>query len=146
MDSDARLDHVTIFEFAKMLGEGGMEKVNGVVLGLAKEYDLLDISTVMSDTTAQEAAVPYPNEVGLMGRFTELASRFVSRLRGKFDSVRSSVKKAANTVKGLVRAAHLFAKDKKAKNKAGRKVFAAVKAVHAEIDALIQDRLGHPEA
>lgn len=71
MDSDARLDHVTIFEFAKMLGEGGMEKVNGVVLGLAKEYDLLDISTVMSDTTAQEAAVPYPNEVGLMGLVAE---------------------------------------------------------------------------
>lgn len=139
MDSDARLDHVTIFEFAKMLGEVGMEKVNEVVLGLAKKHDLLDTSTVMSDTTAQEAAVPYPNEVGLMGRFTELAKRLVSRLRGKFDSVRRSVNRAANTVKGLVRAAHIFAKDKKAKNKAGKKILAAVKSVHADINALLEE-------
>jgi transposase, IS5 family len=138
MDSDMRLDHVSIFEFAKMLGPEGLEKVNEVVLGLAKGHGLLDTSTVMSDTTAQEAAVPYPNEVGLMGRFAQLAKRFVSRLGGKFESVKGSVNEAAKEVKSLVRAAHLFAKGKKEKNKIGKKIYEAVKGVHADIDALLQ--------
>jgi hypothetical protein len=33
MDSDWRPDHITIFEFTQMLGEVGMSKVNGDVLG-----------------------------------------------------------------------------------------------------------------
>src|SRR5262245_22564769 len=126
MDSDVRLDHVTIFDFAKMLGPDGTAKINEVVLKTATEYGLLDSTTVMSDTTAQEAAIPYPNEINLMGRFMQLTRRQVSRLRGKFDVARTSVKKAAARVKELVREAHLFAKGGKAKNKVGKKILSTV--------------------
>jgi hypothetical protein len=105
MDSDTRLDHVTIFDFAKMLGPDGTAKINEIVLKTATEHGLVDPSMVMSDSTAQEAAIPYPNEINLMGRFMELARRHVSRLRGKFNALKTGVKKAADKVKGLVREA-----------------------------------------
>lgn len=139
MDSDTRLDHVTIFDFAKMLGPDGTAKINEIVLRTATEHGLVDPSMVMSDSTAQEAAIPYPNEINLMGRFMELARRHVSRLRGKFDAVKTGVKKAADKVKGLVREAHLFAKGGKEKNKVGKKIHASVKAVQAELSSLLSD-------
>jgi hypothetical protein len=137
MDSDMKLDHVTIFDFAKMLGPDGTARINEFVLGTAKDHGLLDPKTVMSDTTAQEAMIPYPNEVGLMGRFMQLALRHVSKLGGKFTSVKSTVREAAKKVKGLARASHLFAKGKEQKNKVGKKLCHTVKAVHAKLSALM---------
>ncbi len=95
----------------------------------------------MSDSTAQEAMIPYPNEINLMGRFMALAKRHVSRLRGKFDAVRTGVRKAADKVKTPVREAHLFAKGGKEKNKLGRKIHGAVKAVQAELSSMLAE--GH---
>ena len=77
MDSDKTLDHVTIFEFAVMLGADGVEKANQVILGIAKQHGLVDPTELMSDTTAQEAMIPYPNEVGLMARFMHLVQKTV---------------------------------------------------------------------
>ena len=66
----------------------------------------------MSDTTAQEAAIPYPNEVGLMSRFASLTQPCIGKLGGKFTSIKSSLKESVKTAKGLLRNSHLFAKGK----------------------------------
>ena len=63
METDMTLDHVTIFDFTKMVGPSGMEEINKKILATAEEYDLIDTKEMMSDTTAQEAMIPYPNEV-----------------------------------------------------------------------------------
>ena len=64
MDSTWNPDHITIFEFAQMLGKEGMESINRTFLKHAEEIGILDSKILMSDTTAQEAMIPYPNEVG----------------------------------------------------------------------------------
>ena len=53
MDSTWQPDHVTIFDFIKMLGPSGMEAINQEVLMLAKDIGFLDPKELMSDTTAQ---------------------------------------------------------------------------------------------
>jgi hypothetical protein len=45
---------------------------------------LLDSKKLMTNTTAQEAKIPYPNEVGLIKRFTELVTGTVENAGGKF--------------------------------------------------------------
>jgi hypothetical protein len=68
LDSTWTPDHVTIFEFIQMLGPSGVERINALILGEAVSNGLCDPSILMSDTTAQEAKIPYPNEAGLMNR------------------------------------------------------------------------------
>ena len=122
MDSSWSPDHITIFDFIQMLGPEGMEKLNTTFLREAQNLGILDATSLMSDTTAQEAMIPYPNEVGLMKRFTELVSKSISKVRGIASTVKTKVKEISKTVKSLVRASHLFAKTKEQKQKVGKKL------------------------
>jgi hypothetical protein len=123
MDSTWQPDHITIFEFTQMMGPEGMDLLNKKFLFHAKELGILDSTTLMSDTTAQEAMIPYPNEVGLMKRFTELVAKNLKKVGGKFAGIKGKVKEIASKVKGLVRGSHLFAKTKEEKRKVGKKIY-----------------------
>ena len=137
MESDLKLDHVTIFEFSKMLGGEGMEELNKEILGLAKHHRLIDSKELMSDTTAQEAMIPYPNEVGLMNRYMDMVKSTVGKLGGKFREIQGTIKKTWSEVKGIVRNSHLFAKTKEEKRKVGKKLFHVIEEVHATIETLL---------
>ena len=137
MDSDLHLDHVTIFDFTKMLGDTGLAQINRSVLSKAQDCGFADPSALMSDTTAQEAMIPYPTEVGLMARFGQLAQRAVGRLGGKFRDAKDGVKEQVQKIKELVRNSHLFAKGKEQKSKVGRKIYHTVKGLHKELADLL---------
>ena len=51
------------------MGEDGIKLINEYVVKWAVTEKLADPSVVVGDTTAQEAAVPYPNEMRLMAAF-----------------------------------------------------------------------------
>lgn len=137
MDSDVHLDHVTIFDFTKTLGDIGLARINESILSKAKNCGFLDPSVLMSDTTAQEAMIPYPTEVGLMSRFSYLAQKAVSKLTGKFQGIKDGVKEQVKKIKELVRNSHLFAKGKEQKGKVGRKIYHTVKSLQQELAALL---------
>lgn len=137
MDSDWAIDHVTIFEFTKMLGSVGIESINSVILKAAESAGVLDPSKVMGDTTAQEAMIPYPNEVGLMSRFMELAGKNIKKLGGKFLAIKSTMKTATKKIKHLLRNSHLYAKSKEQKRKVAKKMFYQTKAIHESISGLL---------
>jgi hypothetical protein len=120
-----------------MLGEEGMEKVNVKILGIAKEHNLIDTKELMSDTTAQEAMIPYPNEVGLMNRYMDLVKKNIAKLGGKFQSIKKKVKTTWKEVKGLVRNSHLFAKTKEEKKKVGKKLCYVIEEIQADIQKLL---------
>lgn len=126
MDSTWQPDHITIFEFTQMLGPEGMDMINKQVLLHAKDIGVLDSSSLMSDTTAQEAMIPYPSEVGLMKRFADLVGRSLKQVGGKFSLAKLKVKEVVSKVKGLVRKSHLFAKTKEQKRKIGKKLYHTV--------------------
>ena len=123
MDSTWQPDHVTIFDFTKMLGPKGMEAINREVLMLAKDIGFLDPKELMSDTTAQEAKIPYPTEVGLMSDFVGRVKKQLGKAGKVFTKVKLKVKEVLKKVKGLVRSYHLFSKDKKSKIKNFKETF-----------------------
>lgn len=127
MDSTWQPDHVAIFDFVQMLGPDGMAEITKLVLCHAKELGILDDSSLMSDTTAQEAMIPYPTEVGLMKRFTDLVGKCLKKVGGKFAQAKEVYKDIVSTVKGLVRKSHLFAKTKEQKKKIGKKLYHTAK-------------------
>lgn len=127
MDSTWQPDHITIFEFTQGLGPEGMAMINKQILLSAENLGLLDQSRLMSDTTAQEAKIPYPNEVGLMSRFTTLVAKNLKKVGRKFSSAKSKAKEIVKKVKGMVRGAHLFAKTREEKQKVGKKIYYTVK-------------------
>lgn len=139
MDSSWQPDHITIFEFMQMMGPEGMDILNRKALLHAEGLGILDSSSLMSDTTAQEAMIPYPNEVGLMKRFTELVSKNLKKVGGKFSGIKGKAREIASKVKGLVRRSHLFAKTKEEKRKVGKKLYHTVQ----ELQGLLKSCLNH---
>ncbi len=52
-----------------MLGEKGLAEMNGYILRTAAEHGFADPNGLCTETTAQEAQIPYPSEVGHMSGF-----------------------------------------------------------------------------
>lgn len=105
-------DANTIQDFEELLGEDGTKKVNEYVVKWAVEEKLADPTVVVADTTAQEAAIPHPNEMGLMASFVTAvvaASRKIGpALRGFIEKMLPLFAKA----KQKLREYRLFAKQK----------------------------------
>ena len=128
-----RIDHITIFEFTQMIGEQGMAAINAEILKIAVNQGLADPSRLMSDTTAQEAKIPYPNEVGLMSRYGKLVSKNLKRAGRSLAGFKEKFKEVEKKIKSLVRNSHLFAKTKEAKVKVGKKLYHVVLDLHREL-------------
>ena len=62
-------DHVAIWEYEGMLGEEGLQELTDYILRTAAECGFADPRGLCTDTTAQEANIPYPNEVGHINAF-----------------------------------------------------------------------------
>jgi hypothetical protein len=65
-----------------MMGPEGMDIFNKTFLSKAEGLGILDPTRMMSDKTAQEAMIPYPNGVGLMKRFTDLTVGALKKVVG----------------------------------------------------------------
>jgi hypothetical protein len=81
-----------------LLGEDGVKKVNEHVVKWAVEEKLADPTVAAADTTAQEAAVPYPNEMRLM-------ATFVSAIAAASKNVGSALQGFVKRAGGLFHAA-----------------------------------------
>jgi hypothetical protein len=68
-ESEWTPDANTIQDFEQLLGEDGVKRINEYVVKLAVAEKLADPKIVAADTTAQEAPIPYPNEMRLMATF-----------------------------------------------------------------------------
>jgi len=99
-ETDWTPDFTTIQDFAQLLGEDGCRLINEAVVKQAVALGLADTKVAVADMTAQEAAIPYPNEMGLLGGFVrsiEAAARkagqsfkdFLGKAQGKLRRPRS---------------------------------------------------------
>lgn len=133
-ETDWTPDHRTIHDFSKMLGEEGHRMINEYVVGNAVEEDLADLTLAVADTTAQEAAIPYPNEMGLMSQFLNsvggASRRAGSGLKRFVKKVKGKIKKA----KRNIREYRLFAKTQKAKKKLMEEVVGVVESVQDQLE------------
>lgn len=105
----------TLCDFEILLGTEGLEEINDYVLWVAKELGFLNIKGLCSDTTAQEANIPYPNEVGLMGSFARSIGCAINLLGRRLRDGKIKLLEDIARIKKLVRKHRLFCKTPEAK-------------------------------
>src|SRR6266852_1384650 len=114
-ETDWTPDFTTIQDFTEQMGEEGVRLINEYAVELAVAEKLADLRVVAADTTAQEAAIPWPNEMGLMASFFSSVAAASKRggqaLRAFSEKVASKLKAA----KQKVRKHRLFAKTRQAR-------------------------------
>lgn len=99
-ETDWTPDANTIQDFEQLLGEDGVKRLNEYVVKWAVAEKLADPKLMVADTTAQEAAIPHPNEMGLMAAF--------------LSAVVAASKKAGSALKGFAQGvARLWQKGKR---------------------------------
>ena len=106
-------DHRTLHDFMTLMGEDGVRLINEYTVEWAVQEKLADPTVLVADMTAQEAAIPYPNEMGLMAGFIASVSS-ASKRAGK--TLKEFARKAGKQFKAAqkkVREYRLFAKTKK---------------------------------
>lgn len=112
-------DHNTIWDYEVMLGEKGLQELTDYILRTATENGFADPRGLCSDTTAQEANIPYPNEVGHMNGFMKSVRANLETLfkngKGLGKKVLGKVKDVCAKIGKQVRSHRLFAKTRDAK-------------------------------
>jgi len=105
-------DANTIQDFEELMGEDGMKRLNEYVVMEAVEEGLADPKLLVADTTAQEAAIPYPNELGLMATFLSAVAAASTRAGGALKAFAKAVAEKFREGKKRLREFRLFAKGK----------------------------------
>lgn len=105
-------DANTIQDFEELLGEDGVRQLNEYVVKWAVEEKLADPTVAVADTTAQEAAIPYPNEMRLMATFMSAIGAASTTVGGVLKGFVQRAAKWFETAKRKVREFRLFAKSK----------------------------------
>jgi Transposase domain (DUF772) len=109
-DTDWSPDHNTLHDFEKLMGEDGVRRINEFVVKAAVKQKLADPSVAVGDTTAQEAAVPYPNEMRLMAAFMTSLIACSSKAGTTLKSFARAAATTFEEAKGTLRNFRLFAK------------------------------------
>lgn len=105
-------DANTIQDFEELLGEDGMKQLNEYVVKEAVEEELADPKVMVADTTAQEAVIPYPNEMGLMATFLTAIAAASSKAGGALKAFGAAMAAKFAAGKKRLRGFRLFAKEK----------------------------------
>jgi hypothetical protein len=139
-ETDWTPDFTTVHDFAVLLGEDGVKLINEYVVEWAVEEKLADPSVVVADTTAQEAAIPYPNEMGLMAAFVTSVVAASKRAGQVFKKFASTVAKQVKAAGEKLREYRLFAKykSKAMKDKMVAKMATVVEAINERLGRAIE--------
>jgi hypothetical protein len=108
-------DHSNIARAYTALGQDGIEEVNTLILHVAKNLGFADISTLSSDTTAQELPIGYPNEPGILRGLAQRCGRALAKLKTRAVVGVDTALAQVQTILKTVKEHHLFAKRQAAK-------------------------------
>jgi hypothetical protein len=137
-ETDWTPDFTTIQDFTELMGEDGLRLINEHAVKWAVSEKLADPKLAVADTTAQEAAIAWPNEMGLMGSYMNsvgTASRKIGRtLRGFAGKVAQKFKRARQKLRHY----RLFAKTKAARLKLISEMATLVGSVQQQLGAALQ--------
>jgi hypothetical protein len=132
-ESDWTPDFTTVHDLATLLGEDGVKLINEAVVEQAVALGLADPKVAVADTTAQEAAIPHPNEMGLLAGFARSLEAAAGRA-GR--TLRGFVAKAASKLRAAkeqVRKYRLFAKTKAAKDRGVAQMTSLIAQINGEL-------------
>jgi IS5 family transposase len=143
-ETDWTPDANTIQDFEELLGEDGTRLINEHVVKWAVEEKLADPTVVVADTTAQEANIPHPNEMGLMASFV---TAVVAASKNVGGALKRFVEKAGHLLtaaKRKVREYRLFAKQKSkaVKDRMVAQMTTVVEQIRGRLGEALRDTCG----
>src|SRR5229473_887809 len=110
-ETDWTPDFTTIQDFTELMGEEGIQLINEYAVELA----------VAADTTAQEAAIPWPNEMGLLASFFSSVAAASKRGGQALKAFAEKVASKLKAAKEKVRKYRLFAKTRQVRRELWRR-------------------------
>lgn len=140
-ETDWTPDFTTLQDFASMIGEEGMTLLNEHIVRSAAELGLADTSIAVADMTAQEALIPYPNEMGLMSRFFLSMGKACVKAGGALKNCWIKLTKKVKKAKKKVRKYRLLAKTQEMRHKLTTEVSGIVGQVQKELDVAVDSAL-----
>jgi hypothetical protein len=140
-ETDWTPDHNTICDFEKLLGEDGVKQINEYAVKWAVAEKLADPSVVVGDTTAQEAAIPYPHEMRLIAAFMNTAIAASKRSGSALREFARKSRGPLNLAAKKVREYRLFAKTKEARLKVMGEMMKIVESVHGKLGRALRAAL-----
>jgi hypothetical protein len=111
-ETDWSPDHRTVHDFIELMGEEGARLINEYVVEWAVEEKLADPSLMVADTTAQEADIPHPNEMGLMAAFMTTVAASSKKAGAAMVEFLKKTSREFEEGKRRLREYRLFAKEK----------------------------------
>lgn len=140
-------DANTIQDFEQLLGEDGMRLLNEHVVTDAVEEKLADPTLRVADTTAQEAAIPYPNEMNLMATFLTAVAAASTKAGGALKAFGAAMTATFAAGRKQLREFRLFAKDKTkaARAKLTAQMATLVEEVHTHLGRALQAAEPHQQ-
>ena len=133
-------DANTIQDFEQLLGEDGLRELNEYVVTEAVAEKLADPKMLVADTTAQEAVIPYPNEMNLMATFLTAVAAASSKAGGALKTFGAAMAATFAAGKKRLREFRLFAKGKppQARMKLTSEMTSLVEKVQAHLARALQ--------
>lgn len=135
-------DFTTIQDFSQLLGEDGVKLINEYVVELAVELGLADPQLAVADTTAQEAAIPHPTEVGLLGSFLRSVGSAAKTAGRAFKGFLSKISSKIKAGKKQVRAHRLFAKTADARRRVLVQLTKVVEGLNGQLGKAVDAAAG----
>jgi class 3 adenylate cyclase len=137
-ETDWTPDFTTVHDLAQLLGEEGIKLINEAVVAQAVQLGLADPKTAVADTTAQQAAIPHPNEMGLLGGFVRSLEAAAGRAGGTIKGFVAKMAGKLRAAKEQVRRYRLFAKTKAAKDRGVAQMTNLIAQINGELGKALQ--------
>jgi hypothetical protein len=131
-------DHNTICDFETLLGEDGVRQVNEYAVKWAVAEKLADPKVVVGDTTAQEAAIPHPNEMGHLAAFMASVAMACGKAGKALRRVVAEGGATFRAAKEKLRRYRLFAKTREARQKVLGEMVALVERMQRRVSAALE--------
>jgi hypothetical protein len=105
-------DHSNIARAYAALGKAGIDEVTHLVIQEAHRFGFVDEGVISADTTAQELAIGYPNEPGILRGLAQRCGRALMRLKTRGIQGLDAALEQTETISCSVKEHHLFTKGK----------------------------------
>jgi hypothetical protein len=134
-------DHSNVARAYAALGQAGIDEVTRLVIQEAHRFGFVDEGVMSSDTTAQELAIGYPNEPGILRGLAQRCGRALTQLKKRGVQGLDAALDQTETILRSVKAHHLLTKGREEKRQVLTRILTEVGELMVQTRPLVE-RLG----
>jgi hypothetical protein len=131
-------DHSNIARAYAALGQAGIDEVTHLVIKQAHAFGFVDEGVISSDTTAQELAIGYPNEPGILRGLAQRCGRALAQLKKRGVQGLEAALEQVQTILRSVKEHHLFTQGKAQKREVLTRILTEMGALMVQTRPLIE--------